>query len=94
MSLDWSVLRSDHYNVVEVLKAVKDVEWQAFRKSLRGKDLQTKYDMLKAWLYKHDDDHKAKVQVTNYVNALARAGLITTRKKVRPHETPTSENVH
>ena len=55
--------------------AIKDDEWQMFRISLKGLSTSEKYERLLYWLKKHPTE-QAKIQVTNYVNALKRGGLV------------------
>ena len=47
--LDWRSLYYGHVESQEVAKAVKDPEWQALRRAIRGKSLETKYAMLKGY---------------------------------------------
>ena len=71
---DWNKLIFGSYSAEEIAEAVDDEEWQTFRESLKGKSLDEKFKELTAWMKKHRQSKKAKVQVTNYVNALARSG--------------------
>lgn len=88
--LDWRNLYYGHVSPQEVAQAVKDPEWQALRRSMKGKPLEIKYAMLKdyraamAILLDSDPDSNAsdnewrmvEVRITNYVTALSRGGLI------------------
>lgn len=56
-------------------EAIKDPRWQLFRESLKGLSTEQKYKKLKEWLAQHPTE-RAKIQVTNYVNALKRGGLV------------------
>lgn len=47
--LDWRSLYYGHVESQEVAKAVKDYEWQALRRAMKGKSLETKYAMLKGY---------------------------------------------
>ena len=76
MALDWSKLIFGSYSPEEIAKAVDDQEWQDFRESLEGTSTDEKYEALLNWMKKHRQSKKAKIQVTNYVNALARGGII------------------
>ncbi len=55
--------------------AIRDTEWQKFRKSLKGLSTEAKLRKLHTWQQTHPG-HKAKVQVQNYINALKRGGQI------------------
>jgi predicted RNA-binding Zn-ribbon protein involved in translation (DUF1610 family) len=72
----WSKLIFDSYNANEIAKAVDNEEWQKFREGLKGKTLDDKYSELQSYLRVHKQSKDAKIRVTNYVNALARGGLI------------------
>lgn len=74
--MNWDSLISGSYNRAQVHTAVDDPNWQKFRESLRGKSSPNKYVQLLEWLVKRDYTEKSKIQVTNYVNALRRGGLI------------------
>lgn len=74
--LNWRMLHFGHMPQQEVLAAVKDPEWQAMRLAMKGGTLRHKYLCLTAWLKCKDYSREAQVQVTNYVTALSRGGLI------------------
>lgn len=74
--MDWKKVYFGHMNKNEVLAAVKDPEWQAMRIAMKGATLQHKYLCLTAWLKAQNYSREAQVQVTNYVTALSRGGLI------------------
>lgn len=85
--LDWRSLYYGHVESQEVAQAVKDPEWQALRRAMKGKSLETKYAMLKGYratmiarleagLIDEDGWRMFEVQITNYVTALSRGGLI------------------
>ena len=74
---EWNKLVFGSYSAEEIAEAVKDEEWQAFRETLKGKSLEEKFKELVDWMKKHKQANKAKIQVTNYVNALARSGDVT-----------------
>jgi hypothetical protein len=63
-------------NKQEVLAAVKNPEWQAIRIAMKGSSLRHKFLSLTAWLEVKEYSREAQVQVTNYVTALSRGGLI------------------
>lgn len=65
----------------EIMWAIKDDEWQAFRRSLKGLSTVQKLRKLHWWLsqslFDFDKDHrKRQVQVMNYINALKRGGQL------------------
>jgi hypothetical protein len=60
----------------EIMEAIEDDEWQKFRLSLKGLSTKMKIQKLWSWVDEHEYSHDAKVQVTNYVNALKRGGQI------------------
>lgn len=85
--LDWKSLYYGHVESQEVAKAVKDYEWQALRRAMKGKSLETKYKMLKGYRVTmasrleagridEDEWRMVEVRITNYVTALSRGGLI------------------
>lgn len=85
--MDWHNLYFGHVSPQVVQEAVKDEEWQALRRSLKGLPLQIKYDKLYeyfenktcAWHRREIDVREillVKVRITNYVTALSRGGLI------------------
>ncbi len=73
---DWGQLKFDSYSPQQVHWAVNDVQWQAFRTEMVGESLERKYELLRSYLRARKYDMKARIQVTNYVNALKRGGLI------------------
>jgi hypothetical protein len=64
------------FNRKDIKKSVNDKEWQKLRVSLKGQSLQTRYKRLNEWLRKNKFSRKSQIQVTNYINALKRAGII------------------
>lgn len=85
--MDWHTLYYGHVSPQEVQKAVNDHEWQALRRAMKGKSLETKYAMLKRYrankLYqagRHfitpEEWRMVEVRITNYVTALSRGGLL------------------
>ncbi len=73
--MDWEKLILKKCSRKEVSEFTKDPVWQDFRKTIKGLTSQEKYSKLTVYLEYHNT-HKARVQVTNYVGALKRAGLI------------------
>lgn len=60
-------------------EAVNDPIWQDFRKGLKGLATSTKLRRLSEYARSHRGE-RAKVQVSNYRNALRRAGLLGVRR--------------
>jgi hypothetical protein len=60
----------------EINRYVKDPEWRSLRERLVSVVLVTKYATLQEWLREHDYNRKSQVQVSNYINALKRGGMI------------------
>lgn len=56
--------------------AVREEEWYDLRKEMHGVPLPGRYGMLINWLNSHHWDERSRIQVSNYVNALKRAGMI------------------
>jgi len=83
---DWSSIHSGNITQDEIERCVKDPKWQAFRESLKGLPLGEQFTKLKQW--NNQNSRCAKVQVTNYINALRRGGLLeeiamTKQKKLK-----------
>ena len=74
--MDWNELIFGIYNIKTIKEAVKDTSWQKTRKSMLGTTLETKFETLYMWLESNNYSVKSKIQVTNYINALKRGGLI------------------
>jgi len=75
--MNWNSLIFGSYSRDQIQRAVADPEWQVFRGELVGEPLRTKYARLLGWLAVNDYSERFKIQVTNYVNALKRGGLIS-----------------
>ena len=58
------------------LAAVKDTDWQQFRRSLKGLPTKSKITKLSGWLRKKGNSRRAQLQVVNYMNALLRGGQL------------------
>ena len=76
MRPNWSSLHFGLLTQDEITLYVKDVEWQKLRSALVGIPLEAKHYELKRWLKRNDNNRASQVQVTNYINALKRGGLI------------------
>ena len=74
--LDWLNLHAGHISSDEIKAAIKIKGWQIFRKSLKGKSLEEKYTLLEALHNRYPKNRLVQVAITNYINALKRAGLI------------------
>lgn len=77
-ALDWNLLIFGSYSHLEVDIAVGNVTWQYFRASLLNTDHKVKFRRLFEYLRNETRVplELKQVQVTNYVNALKRGGLI------------------
>jgi hypothetical protein len=74
---DWSKLHSGRITWYEIIRAIEDPTWQYARVSMKGKSMTTKWNLCRDYLkVKGPEDELAKIAVTNYVNALKRAGLV------------------
>lgn len=71
----WEGMIFAHYSPGEIKRCVEDPTWQAFRLKLKGLTLRAKFSHLCTYLQQHNS-YQSRVQVTNYVNALKRGGLI------------------
>lgn len=74
--LDWSKLHFGKLKREDISRCVADSDWQEVRASMHYKSLRERYDILTKWLNDQDKSFCAKVQVTNYVNALKRGGMV------------------
>lgn len=79
---NWNHLIFGSYAIAEVLEAVKDPNWQRVRIDMLGRSLEYKRERLEAWYREALDDRQQaplrqyQCQITNYVYALKRGGLI------------------
>lgn len=78
--LDWSSIHSGPVTQEEIEQFCNDPKWQELRDSLEGVPLEEKFKQLKEWLRSHGNSRAAQVQVTNYVNALSRGGLVSLKE--------------
>lgn len=77
--LKWRRLTYGSFNHETIKHAVADAGWQRLRTFMVGMSLDEKYLTLREWVGQAKDEAEllmCKVQVTNYVNALRRGGLI------------------
>ena len=77
--MDWQKLDFGHITRDEIWWAVKDGEWQQLRKSLKGLPLAKKFNKLQCFLEEHNN-RRTQICITNYVNALRRAGMVPVRE--------------
>ena len=83
MEINWKKLYFGHVLRAEVAEAVKDKEWQATRRYMKGKSMPEKFRVLNTYVQlkrearlSDDEWRKVEVRSTNYVTALARGGLL------------------
>jgi hypothetical protein len=74
--MDWKKLYFGKLDRKEIQRCIADENWQAVRLSMKGVSLEIKYTTLCWWLKHKDASREAQVQITNYVTALSRGGLI------------------
>lgn len=74
--MDWRKLYFGHVSVADMRKYTPNADWQAVRLSMKGTTTGFKYRVLCSWLLDCDFAYSAKIQVTNYVTALSRGGII------------------
>lgn len=74
--LNWSKLHGGKISQEEIKRYIPQEDWQEHRKKVKGNPLDIQYQLLKDWLDKNKWNRASIVQVTNYINALARGGLI------------------
>ena len=73
--MNWNKFIYGSYSIKRVLEAVQDPDWQNLRMMMWGTSLETKYQMLEKYAQNNLTEEK-KIQITNYVNALKRGGLL------------------
>ena len=74
--MNWSKLYFGKLKRIDILKAVADPIWQETRLCMKGTTLHMKYEILEQWLKKNNYSRSAQIQVTNYITALSKNGLI------------------
>lgn len=77
--VDWSELHFGKLTRADISRCIRDQDWQELRLELKYKSLDDRHRMLRNWLTRKGYSFCAKVQVTNYVNALKRGGMIRIR---------------
>ena len=79
-SLDWDSLSLEEpVSRERRTRAIAEEDWQRFRRGLKGTDLDEKYSALRSWVDRHDGSILSQIQVSNYVDALRRAGQVPPR---------------
>jgi hypothetical protein len=74
--MDWKKLYFGYLSRKEIQEHVVKSDWQIIRLSMKGVSTAEKYRILEKWLKDNDYSRSAQVQVTNYVTALSRGGLV------------------
>jgi len=59
-----------------IIEAVREDGWYNLRKEMKNTPMDKRYDILMKWLEDHYFDERSRIQVSNYVNALRRAGML------------------
>ena len=72
----WNSLIFGSYSHSQVKWAINDYTWQRLRVHLLGMSSRYKYTHLVRYIEEGVNQEQRRVQVTNYVNALKRGGLI------------------
>lgn len=74
--MNWKKLYFGHVPVADMRRYTPMQDWQKVRLDMKGKTLSYKFTALSNWLLVNNFSYSAKIQVTNYVTALSRGGLI------------------
>lgn len=74
--LNWHHLHCGPIAQSEIRATVNDPHWQIVRVGLKGASLEERFTTLESYLYENKNSREAQVRVTNYINALARGGMI------------------
>lgn len=77
----WRHLIFGAYTVHDVIQAVQDPSWQRMREAIKGAPIGVKFSEITDYINRNKTPqggvpHNVKVQITNYVYALKRGGLI------------------
>lgn len=73
---NWSALFDGPLTRLEIDLAIADPTWQEVRADMKGRSMSAKYRACKDYLKFKQNTQLAKIAVTNYINALKRAGLV------------------
>jgi hypothetical protein len=79
---DWGSLIFGVYGRNQIDPAVADAHWQQVRIGLKGTTMRYRFKVLNTHLERQNYCLEAKIQVTNYVNALKRGGMLDIDNKV------------
>ena len=74
--MEWNKIHCGKISKKEITEYIIDISWQSLRLHLKGKTLEYKYMALEDWLKYNENSRACQVQVTNYINALKRGGLV------------------
>jgi len=75
-NLDWALVYFGRTPRADIQKFIPEEAWQQKRIDMKGKSLEYKYLVLINWLKSNEYSYSSQIQVTNYVTALSRGGLI------------------
>lgn len=75
---NWKGLDFGPLTKLEIREAIKSPDWQRYRLAMTGHSLAYKHRMLVWWLERPSAIPRRirEIQVTNYVNALKRGGMV------------------
>ena len=76
MSPNWSTLDYSPLTRAEISEDVLEPEWQDLRRRMLLTRLVVRFKVLKRWLEMHEYSRASQVQVSNYIAALRRGGMI------------------
>lgn len=74
--LNWKKLYFGTVPVKDMRLYTPELEWQKVRVSMKGTTNLVKFRSLCQWLVQNNFSYSSRIQVTNYVTALSRGGLI------------------
>jgi hypothetical protein len=74
--MHWDEMHCGRITKHEIKKYVSQQKWQLVREDMKGASLEYKYKACREWLRENKYSRDSYVQVTNYINALSRGGLI------------------
>lgn len=75
--MNWKKLYFGPLTRSEIQAHVHEQDWQRMRLRMKGTTTEDKYTTLLKWLEHKHYSRSAQIQVTNYVTALSRGGIIT-----------------
>jgi hypothetical protein len=73
---NWKTLHCGRIKKREIELYVKDEEWQKVRLRMKNTSLTYRWIQLFVWLVQKESSRASQVQVTNYINALKRGGMV------------------